>query len=114
MLSYQHAYHAGNFADVHKHLWLYATIDHLLRKNSAITFIDTHAGRGSYPLAAEETARLKEYQTGVKRLWDSRTEMCKAGAPEKLMTGASPALAAPATRTDAPISADVARSVFFI
>ncbi|MEQ5819395.1 23S rRNA (adenine(2030)-N(6))-methyltransferase RlmJ [Halomonas sp. SCS19] len=86
MLSYQHAYHAGNFADVHKHLWLYATIDHLLRKDSAITFIDTHAGRGSYPLAAEETARLKEYQTGVKRLWDSRTETGKAGAQNPLLT----------------------------
>lgn len=72
MLSYQHAYHAGNFADVHKHLWLYSVTEHLLRKDSAITFVDTHAGRGSYPLAAAETARLKEYETGVQRLWVSR------------------------------------------
>lgn len=58
MLSYQHAYHAGNFADVHKHLTLYAVQQYLLRKESPITFIDAHAGRGRYPLAAEETRRL--------------------------------------------------------
>jgi len=72
MLSYQHAYHAGNFADVHKHLTLFAVIDHLLRKDSAITYIDTHAGRGLYPLAANETARLGEYREGVARLWQAQ------------------------------------------
>ncbi|MDZ7851476.1 MAG: 23S rRNA (adenine(2030)-N(6))-methyltransferase RlmJ [Halomonas sp.] len=72
MLSYQHAYHAGNFADVHKHLTLFAIIDHLLRKKSAVTYIDTHAGRGLYPLAAEETARLGEYREGIDRLWQAR------------------------------------------
>ncbi|MBS9403369.1 23S rRNA (adenine(2030)-N(6))-methyltransferase RlmJ [Halomonas sp. TRM85114] len=75
MLSYQHAYHAGNFADVHKHLTLFAVIDHLLRKASPITYIDTHAGRGLYPLAAEETARLQEYQDGVVRLWQARNRL---------------------------------------
>lgn len=69
MLSYQHAYHAGNFADVHKHLTLFAVIDHLLRKKSAVTYMDTHAGRGLYPLAAAETARLGEYRGGIARLW---------------------------------------------
>ncbi|MCC5884616.1 MAG: 23S rRNA (adenine(2030)-N(6))-methyltransferase RlmJ [Halomonas sp.] len=72
MLSYQHAYHAGNFADVHKHLTLHAAIDHLLRKATPITFIDTHAGRGLYPLGAAETQRLGEYRSGVLPLWRSR------------------------------------------
>ncbi|MFY0991635.1 23S rRNA (adenine(2030)-N(6))-methyltransferase RlmJ [Halomonas sp. C05BenzN] len=72
MLSYQHAYHAGNFADVHKHLTLFAVIDHLLRKASPVTYIDTHAGRGLYPLSAEETARLGEYRQGVAPLWKAR------------------------------------------
>lgn len=75
MLSYQHAYHAGNFADVHKHLTLFAVIDHLLRKKSPITYMDTHAGRGLYPLAAEETARLGEYREGIARLWQARTRL---------------------------------------
>lgn len=75
MLSYQHAYHAGNFADVHKHLVLFAVIDHLLRKKSPITYMDTHAGRGIYPLAAEETAKLGEYREGIARLWQARARL---------------------------------------
>lgn len=71
MLSYQHAYHAGNFADVHKHLTLFATIEYLLRKASPVTYIDTHAGRGFYPLSSEETQRLKEYRDGVWPLWEA-------------------------------------------
>lgn len=72
MLSYQHAYHAGNFADVHKHLVLYAVVDHLLRKATPITFVDTHSGRGLYPLGAAETQRLGEYRSGVLPLWQVR------------------------------------------
>ncbi|MBT2787650.1 MULTISPECIES: 23S rRNA (adenine(2030)-N(6))-methyltransferase RlmJ [unclassified Halomonas] len=72
MLSYQHAYHAGNFADVHKHLTLYAVIDYLLRKESAITYVDTHAGRGLYPLNAQETQRLQEYREGIWPVWQAR------------------------------------------
>ncbi|TDB02199.1 23S rRNA (adenine(2030)-N(6))-methyltransferase RlmJ [Halomonas marinisediminis] len=79
MLSYQHAYHAGNFADVHKHLTLHGVINHLLRKESSITYIDTHAGRGLYPLAAEETARLHEYRLGVLPLWESRRSLSTDG-----------------------------------
>ncbi|WP_299234210.1 23S rRNA (adenine(2030)-N(6))-methyltransferase RlmJ [uncultured Halomonas sp.] len=79
MLSYQHAYHAGNFADVHKHLTLYGVVEYLLRKESPVTFIDTHAGRGLYPLAAEETARLHEYRQGVLPLWESRESLSSDG-----------------------------------
>ncbi|MES3676210.1 23S rRNA (adenine(2030)-N(6))-methyltransferase RlmJ [Halomonas elongata] len=77
MLSYQHAYHAGNFADVHKHLVLYAIIDHLLRKESSVTYIDTHAGRGRYPLNAEETLRLGEYRDGAEKLWKERGRLAE-------------------------------------
>ncbi|MDR5898901.1 23S rRNA (adenine(2030)-N(6))-methyltransferase RlmJ [Halomonas vilamensis] len=72
MLSYQHAYHAGNFADVHKHVTLFAVVDYLLRKKSPITYIDTHAGRGVYPLAAKESQRLQEYREGVDKLWQAK------------------------------------------
>ncbi|GHB02821.1 23S rRNA (adenine(2030)-N(6))-methyltransferase RlmJ [Modicisalibacter luteus] len=72
MLAYQHAYHAGNFADVHKHLALYATQLALLRKESSVTYVDTHAGRGRYPLTGKETQKLKEYEQGVLPLWYAR------------------------------------------
>ncbi|CAM3883167.1 23S rRNA (adenine(2030)-N(6))-methyltransferase RlmJ [Vreelandella rituensis] len=76
MLSYQHAYHAGNFADVHKHLTVFAVIEHLLRKKSAITYIDTHAGRGLYQLAAKESTRLQEHLGGIEPLWQARKQFC--------------------------------------
>ncbi|MBB3230616.1 23S rRNA (adenine(2030)-N(6))-methyltransferase RlmJ [Halomonas stenophila] len=79
MLSYQHAYHAGNFADVHKHLVLFTVVEHLLRKKSAITYIDTHAGRGLYSLASEEASKLQEHRDGIGRLWQARQRL--AGIP---------------------------------
>lgn len=72
MLAYQHAYHAGNFADVHKHLGLSRLVSAMMRKSSAISFVDTHAGRGLYPLAATETQKLGEFRDGVERLWQKR------------------------------------------
>jgi 23S rRNA (adenine2030-N6)-methyltransferase len=75
MLSYQHAYHAGNFADVHKHLTQLSVTDMLLRKDSPITYIDTHAGRGLYPLAAQETQKLQEFRQGVAPLWRDRERL---------------------------------------
>ncbi|WP_192035731.1 23S rRNA (adenine(2030)-N(6))-methyltransferase RlmJ [Halomonas sp. YLGW01] len=75
MLAYQHAYHAGNFADVHKHLTLLAVIRHLLRKKSPVTYVDTHAGRGCYPLDAQETRKLQEYRQGVAPLWETRERL---------------------------------------
>lgn len=89
MLSYQHAYHAGNFADVHKHLTLYAVIDYLLRKKSPITYIDSHAGRGLYPLATKETQRLQEYREGIWPLWDQRGQLTDPLLSEWLMALAS-------------------------
>ncbi|MFC0337436.1 23S rRNA (adenine2030-N6)-methyltransferase [Kushneria avicenniae] len=74
MLSYQHAWHAGNFADVHKHLAQFALIERLTEKNSALSLIDTHAGRGYYPLSVTETARLGEYRDGVLPLWQAREQ----------------------------------------
>lgn len=72
MLAYQHAYHAGNFADVHKHLALYLLTQALKQKSSAVSFVDTHSGRGFYPLAAQETQKLGEYRNGIERVWQKR------------------------------------------
>jgi 23S rRNA (adenine2030-N6)-methyltransferase len=68
MLSYQHIFHAGNAADVHKHALLCAMLDHMLRKDKPISYIETHAGRGLYRLDAEEARRTGEAAQGVGRL----------------------------------------------
>ena len=67
-MNYRHAYHAGNFADVLKHLVLVSILEHLGRKPQPYFFLDTHAGRGNYPLAEAETQRGGEYQDGILRL----------------------------------------------
>lgn len=65
MLSYQHLYHAGNLADVHKHALLAAMLDYLTQKDKAISYIETHAGRGLYDLGADEAVRTGEAEAGI-------------------------------------------------
>jgi 23S rRNA (adenine2030-N6)-methyltransferase len=67
-MNYRHAFHAGNFADVVKHLALVAVLLHLRRKDSAFAVIDTHAGRGAYDLKSDAAARTAEWQNGIGRL----------------------------------------------
>ncbi len=67
-MNYRHAYHAGNFADVHKHVALVAILLHLRRKETPFAVIDTHAGRGIYDLSSEEAQRSGESEEGVARL----------------------------------------------
>jgi 23S rRNA (adenine2030-N6)-methyltransferase len=66
MLSYQHLYHAGNLADVHKHAVLAWVLDYLTRKQKPLTYIETHAGRGVYDLAAEAAVRTGEAAAGIR------------------------------------------------
>ena len=68
MLSYQHIYHAGNAADVHKHALLAAMLDYLTRKDKPLSYIETHAGRGLYDLASPEAQKTAEAQAGVAAL----------------------------------------------
>ncbi len=68
MLSYQHAYHAGNAADVHKHAALAVMLDYLAAKPKPLTYLETHAGRGLYFLDAPEAARTGEAAAGIGRL----------------------------------------------
>jgi 23S rRNA (adenine2030-N6)-methyltransferase len=69
MLSYRHAFHAGNHADVLKHYVLVQLLRQLTRKDKALTVIDTHAGAGSYSLHSGYAAKNAEYATGIERLW---------------------------------------------
>src|ERR1700722_1013555 len=67
-VNYRHAYHAGNFADVVKHLALVALLSHLKKKDKPFRVIDTHAGRGLYDLESDEAARTGEAAQGIARL----------------------------------------------
>jgi len=68
MLSYQHLYHAGNAADVHKHALLAWVLDYLTQKDKPITYIESHAGRGLYDLSAPEAVKTGEAAMGIDRL----------------------------------------------
>ena len=67
-MNYRHAYHAGNFADVVKHLALVALLAHLKKKDKGFRVIDTHAGRGLYDLSGDEASRTGEAAHGIARL----------------------------------------------
>ena len=69
MLSYRHAFHAGNHADVLKHFLLVELLRHLRQKDKAFWVIDSHAGAGQYALTSGYATRLGEYQDGIGRLW---------------------------------------------
>lgn len=68
MLSYQHSYHAGNLADVHKHALLAWVLEYLAAKDKPLSYLETHAGRGLYDLAAPEAQKTGEAAAGIGRL----------------------------------------------
>ncbi len=67
-MNYRHAFHAGNHADVLKHIVLLALIDVLHRKDTPCFVLDTHAGRGRYLLSSHDSQRTLEAEDGVMRL----------------------------------------------
>lgn len=67
-MNYRHAYHAGNFADVFKHIVLARILLSLKRKETPFRVIDTHAGAGLYDLSGDEATRAGEWRDGVGRL----------------------------------------------
>ncbi len=67
MLSYQHIYHAGSLADVHKHAMLASVLAYLTQKDKPLSYLETHAGRGLYQLDAPEAARTGEAAAGIGR-----------------------------------------------
>jgi len=68
MLSYRHGFHAGNFADVLKHLVQVEILTYLQKKDKPLDYIDTHAGAGLYRLQDDMAARNCEYGNGISRL----------------------------------------------
>ena len=75
MLSYQHGYHAGNFADVIKHFTLTRILEYLKLKEKPFLYYETHAGRGLYDLTSKEAAKTAEAQLGIKALWEKQNEL---------------------------------------
>jgi 23S rRNA (adenine2030-N6)-methyltransferase len=69
-VNYRHAFHAGNHADVLKHVALVHCLTHLQRKDAPFAVLDTHAGVGLYELASEEAARSPEWRDGIAKLWN--------------------------------------------
>ncbi len=67
-MNYRHAFHAGNFADVVKHIVLVRILSYLMRKPGAFRVIDTHAGVGLYDLTGEASERTGEWQDGIERV----------------------------------------------
>lgn len=76
MFSYRHAFHAGNHADVLKHMVLVQLLRHMTRKEAACMVIDTHAGAGLYALDGNQASKSGEYLEGIARLWQ-RQDMPK-------------------------------------
>ena len=65
MLAYQHAYHAGNLADVHKHSLLAVALEYMGQKDKPLSYIETHAGRALYDLGGAEAAKTGEAARGI-------------------------------------------------
>jgi 23S rRNA (adenine2030-N6)-methyltransferase len=68
MLSYQHGYHAGNLADVHKHALLAHALAYLAQKDKPLSYLETHAGRALYDLRSEEARKTGEAAAGIGRV----------------------------------------------
>jgi len=77
-MNYRHHYHAGNYADVFKHVLLLQLVRAMQRKEKGFLYLDTHAGRGGYDLSIPSVlpdgrSREPEYPAGIGRFWDATT-----------------------------------------
>jgi 23S rRNA (adenine2030-N6)-methyltransferase len=79
MFSYRHAFHAGNHADVLKHVILIQLLSYMNQKETPYMVVDTHAGAGVYNLDDAFASKNAEYESGITRLWD-RTDLPPAVA----------------------------------
>jgi 23S rRNA (adenine2030-N6)-methyltransferase len=73
-MNYKHIYHAGNFADIAKHVGLLYCLDALKRKDAGFFVLDSHSGRGFYDLQAAEATKSGEAERGIQRLIQTRID----------------------------------------
>ena len=78
MLSYQHGYHAGGPADLHKHTVLAGVLDLLTRKSRPMTYMESHAGRGLYDLSGDQARKTGEWKAGIGTATPQETPFWKA------------------------------------
>jgi 23S rRNA (adenine2030-N6)-methyltransferase len=71
-MNYRHSYHAGNFADVFKHIILMALTSTLLRKDKAFCYLDTHAGIGLYDLRSNAAQKSQEFVNGIQKVREQK------------------------------------------
>lgn len=81
MLAYRHAFHAGNHADVLKHLVLQRTLALLQKKEKGLRIVDTHAGAGGYALDSRYAQKRAEFEDGIGRLWALDREAASGSTP---------------------------------
>ncbi|MBQ4832744.1 23S rRNA (adenine(2030)-N(6))-methyltransferase RlmJ [Pseudoalteromonas sp. MMG010] len=74
MLSYRHSFHAGNPADVLKHLVLAQVLSYQTIKDKPLDYIDTHSGAGFFELDAADAQKTQEYKEGIEKLWHHNSE----------------------------------------
>ena len=87
MLSYQHGYHAGNLADLHKHIVLATIWRTLKRKPRALSYLDTHAGRGRYLLDDDFAQKTGEWSDGIGAFQTEKGEFAKLIAKHQRVYG---------------------------
>ena len=68
MLSYRHSFHAGNFADIIKHIVPVEILDHLIQIETPFEYIDTHSGAGLFNMESSDAQKLQEYSNGIGKL----------------------------------------------
>ncbi len=71
-MNYRHAYHAGNFADVFKHVTLVALLQSFFHKETPICYFDTHAGAGNYDLSSNAAQKNKEFELGIGKIFSEK------------------------------------------
>lgn len=103
MLSYQHIYHAGNLADVHKHALLAAALAYLTRKDKPLSYLETHAGRALYALDTDEALKTGEAAEGIERVLAEG--WLPAGHPYLACVAEARALAGPRAYPGSPLIA---------
>lgn len=74
MLSYRHAFHAGNHADILKHATQVFILDSLLKKEKPFIYIDTHAGEGVYDLYSHQAQKTGEAELAIQALWQQQSD----------------------------------------
>jgi len=107
-MKYRHSFHAGNFADVHKHVTLLALIAALQRKDKRFLYLETHAGRGLYDLHSADTHQGAEARLGIGALQAAACDSPQVGAYLEALARARSNCNAPGIYAGSPVLAALA------